>query len=143
VISAAQTIMPHPRLATHEVRGTICSEPRLQAWHFERDLSMTCQRRSLLVSLLVVWVGMVPACSQTGNDGKGNKQKPPGGIGPCQTRPTPQFGGGLRPGNYPVGPLAKGDEAPPLEALGWLNGPCPALGTDGPKVIVVDLWALW
>ena len=97
-------------------------------------MSMTRQRQLFLASLLVVCVSMVPACSKTGNDkGRGNNQEPRGGFNPRQKPP----------GNYPVGPLVAGDNAPPLEALGWLNGPCPALGTDGPKVIVVDLWALW
>jgi hypothetical protein len=56
---------------------------------------------------------------------------------------SPQRPGGLPPANYPVDPLLAGDKAPPLEALGWLNGPCPALEAEGPKVIVVDLWAFW
>src|SRR5262245_47918173 len=99
---------------------------------------MTAQRRLFLAFLLAVWVVMIPACSKAGNDkGKGNIQKPLGGIDPRQDAASPRFGGGLPPGNYPVGPLVAEDEAPPLEALGWVNGPCPALETDGPKVIVV------
>jgi len=93
---------------------------------------MTAQRQLFLASLLMV--SMVPACSKTENDkGRGNNQEPRSGLNPRQKPP----------GKYPVGPLVAGDNAPPLEAQGWLNGPCPALGADGPKLIVVDLWALW
>ena len=46
-------------------------------------------------------------------------------------------------GSYPIGPLVAGDELPPLEAAGWLNGPPPVPGKPGPRLILVDLWAHW
>jgi hypothetical protein len=91
---------------------------------------MTRWPRSILVSLFVAWVGLMSACNKSENNkGKANNQKPPGVIGPGPVQAS--------------GPLVAGDEAPPLEAPGWLNGPCPALGGNGPKVIVVDIWAMW
>jgi hypothetical protein len=44
----------------------------------------------------------------------------------------------------PVGaraaPLAAGEPAPPLAAAGWING---VPRTEGARLIVLDIWALW
>jgi hypothetical protein len=42
-----------------------------------------------------------------------------------------------------VAPLAAGQPVPPLAAGGWLGGPPLTPGRDGPRVIVIDVWALW
>jgi hypothetical protein len=49
----------------------------------------------------------------------------------------------LPPGTYHAAPLAPGEAAPPFEATGWLNGPPPAPGEGGPRLVVVDLWSDW
>jgi hypothetical protein len=46
-------------------------------------------------------------------------------------------------GSYREGPLAVGEKVPLLEAAGWLNGPPPRPGTQGPRLIVLDVWAHW
>ena len=43
--------------------------------------------------------------------------------------------------DFPAGPLAVGDDAPPSEAEGWLNG-APDAG-NGSRLMVIDLWAPW
>lgn len=40
-------------------------------------------------------------------------------------------------------PLGVGAALPPLRAAGWLNGPPPAPGQAGVRLLVVDVWALW
>jgi hypothetical protein len=60
------------------------------------------------------------------------------GMPPREIPPRP-----LPPGSYPAGPLAAGEKAPPFEAAGWLNGPPPAPGSNGPRLIVADIWAHW
>jgi hypothetical protein len=111
--------------------GTICSEAKASLrQRISKDIRMTRWQRSILVSLFVVWLGMASACNKSENNkGKANNPNPPGAIGPGQIQAS--------------GPLTAGDKAPPLEAPGWLNGPCPVLGANGPKVIVVDIWAMW
>lgn len=42
-----------------------------------------------------------------------------------------------------INPLAAGQLLPALEAEGWLNGPPPMLGGNGPRVLLVDVFALW
>jgi hypothetical protein len=42
-----------------------------------------------------------------------------------------------------INPLAAGQLLPALEAEGWVNGPPPTLGGSGPRVLVVDVFALW
>jgi hypothetical protein len=49
----------------------------------------------------------------------------------------------LPEGSYPEGPLAVGENVPPLEAAGWLNSPPPRPGTPGLRLIVLDVWAHW
>jgi thiol-disulfide isomerase/thioredoxin len=39
--------------------------------------------------------------------------------------------------------LKAGDTLPPLVAKGWINGPPPAIGANGQKLLVVDVWAHW
>ena len=39
--------------------------------------------------------------------------------------------------------LAVGQQAPPIEAQGWLNGQAPAPGSLAGKVIFVEAWASW
>jgi hypothetical protein len=43
----------------------------------------------------------------------------------------------------PVSPLAAGQPLPALEAGGWLGGPPPVPGAGAPRVIVLDVCALW
>jgi hypothetical protein len=42
-----------------------------------------------------------------------------------------------------INPLAAGQLLPVLAAEGWVDGPPPALGGSGPRVLVVDVFALW
>lgn len=43
----------------------------------------------------------------------------------------------------PTPQLKVGDVLPPLVARGWINGPPPAVGAPGQKLLVVDVWAHW
>lgn len=40
-------------------------------------------------------------------------------------------------------PLKVGDPLPPLVVEGWVNGPPPAPGAAGVKLLVVDVWGVW
>ncbi|HUR54801.1 MAG TPA: TlpA disulfide reductase family protein [Gemmataceae bacterium] len=42
-----------------------------------------------------------------------------------------------------TGALVVGDKLPPLQVAGWLNGPPPAPGSGGVKLLLVDVWAQW
>lgn len=57
----------------------------------------------------------------------------PGAVAPAQ----------LPPGSYPAFPLAAGTVTPAFEAAGWLNGTPPQPGGQGPRLIVLDVWAHW
>jgi len=39
--------------------------------------------------------------------------------------------------------LKVGDVLPPLVTKGWINGPPPAVGAPGQKLLLVDVWAHW
>ncbi len=41
------------------------------------------------------------------------------------------------------GGAASGEQAPPIQATGWLNGPAPTSDELQGKVVVVDAWASW
>ncbi len=43
----------------------------------------------------------------------------------------------------PIGGLAPGNPAPPLNASGWVNGTPPTAESLAGKVVVVDAWATW
>ncbi|MFO0799065.1 MAG: TlpA disulfide reductase family protein [Gemmataceae bacterium] len=43
----------------------------------------------------------------------------------------------------PTPQLKVGDVLPPLEVKGWINGPPPAVGAPGQKLLLVDAWAHW
>lgn len=43
----------------------------------------------------------------------------------------------------PIGGLAPGNPAPPLQASGWVNGTPPTAESLAGKVVVVDAWATW
>ncbi|QDU22101.1 TlpA family protein disulfide reductase [Urbifossiella limnaea] len=43
----------------------------------------------------------------------------------------------------PTPQLKVGDVIPPLEVKGWINGPPPAVGAPGQKLLLVDVWAEW
>lgn len=40
-------------------------------------------------------------------------------------------------------PLEVGAALPPLQAEGWVNGPPPAPGAAGTRLLVVDVWGTW
>jgi thiol-disulfide isomerase/thioredoxin len=93
------------------------------------------RRRLLVPFLLAAGATLVYGCGRTESE-KRPANSP--GIGSKSS-----LTGAPPTGSYPDAPLSPGDETPAVEALGWLNGPCPDLGPKGPRVIVVDLWALW
>lgn len=43
----------------------------------------------------------------------------------------------------PTPQLKVGDLIPPLVAKGWINGPPPAVGAPGQKLLLIDAWAHW
>jgi thiol-disulfide isomerase/thioredoxin len=64
---------------------------------------------------------------------------PPAGR-PAEVDPARRAQGAARPATPPLKP---GDPLPPLEAAGWLNGPPPAPGSPGVRLLVVDVWGIW
>jgi len=69
----------------------------------------------------------------------------PSCLGPATTQPGGP-GSGREPlpaGSYPEQPLAVGTKVPEFATAGWLNGPPPQPGPDGPRIIVLDIWADW
>jgi thiol-disulfide isomerase/thioredoxin len=106
----------------------------LLIWKFASDRTAAVSRMSLGIGLAAVPAGIAFGLLAV-------FAPPPRTVAlsaaPAPQRPLPPAG------DYPVGPLARGDKVPPFEVEGWLNGTPPAAGVDAPRLTVVDFWSYW
>ena len=68
------------------------------------------------------------------------------GCEPTPPPPRPSLPDDMPEVTTPVPPtpqLKVGDILPPLVTKGWINGPPPAVGAPGQKLLLVDVWAHW
>lgn len=63
----------------------------------------------------------------------------------CEPPPNAKIEEAPRPRSTGIAtpPLEVGATLPPLQAEGWINGPAPAPGEPGIRLLVVDVWAVW